>query len=208
MAQDYHKAQRDFQDRFDTRRLADRLAESTSDVIAEPFKKFIEHRDMFFIATANEEGWPEASYKGGEPGFVRVIDEHTIVFPVYNGNGMFLTAGNLEANPRVGLLFIDWENGSRLRMSGHASIDRDDPLIDTYPGAQFVVRVRAREVFANCRRYVHRYELVERSPFVPRADEDPPVPDWKRSEWFEGTLPETDPALDPDRPSAPSVPRF
>lgn len=208
MPQQYHQAQRDFQDRFDTRRLADRLAESTSDVIAGPFKTFIEQRDMFFIATAGEGGWPEASYKGGEPGFVRVIDEHTIVFPVYNGNGMFLTAGNLAVNPRVGLLFIEWESGTRLRMSGHASIDPDDPLTDTYPGAQFVVRVRAREVFANCRRYVHRYELVDRSPFVPQADSDPPVPDWKRDEWFEGTLPGNDPALDRDRPSAPSIPRF
>lgn len=208
MPQQYHQAQRDFQDRFGTRRLADRLAESTSDVIAGPFKTFIEQRDMFFIATAGEDGWPEASYKGGEPGFVRVIDEHTIVFPVYNGNGMFLTAGNLAVNPRVGLLFIEWESGTRLRMSGHASIDPDDPLTDTYPGAQFVVRVRAREVFANCRRYVHRYELVERSPFVPQADSDPPVPDWKRDEWFEATLPENDPALDPDRPSVPSIPRF
>lgn len=99
MPQNYHAAQRAFQDQFDTRRLADRLAESTSDVISERFKAFIEKRDMFFIATAAEDGWPESSYKGGEPGFVRVVDEHTVAFPVYNGNGMFLTAGNLAVNP-------------------------------------------------------------------------------------------------------------
>jgi predicted pyridoxine 5'-phosphate oxidase superfamily flavin-nucleotide-binding protein len=208
MSQQYHTAQRAFQDQFDTRRLADRLAESTSDTIGEAFKAFIEQRDMFFIATSDEEGWPESSYKGGEPGFVRVIDEHTLVFPVYNGNGMFLTAGNLVSNPRVGLLFIDFETGTRLRMSGHASIDPDDPLIATYQGAQFVVRVRAREVFANCRRYVHRYTLVERSRFVPSGDVDPPVPDWKLDPWFDGTLPHDDPALDPDHPSAPSIPKF
>ncbi|HVF53480.1 MAG TPA: pyridoxamine 5'-phosphate oxidase family protein [Actinomycetota bacterium] len=208
MSQDYHEAQREFQDRFDTRRLADRLAESTSDVINERFKAFIEGRDMFFIATASDDGWPEASYKGGDPGFVRVLDEHTIAFPVYNGNGMYLTAGNLAVNPRVGLLFIDWETSTRLRMSGHASIDTDDPLIETYPGAQFVVRVRAREVFANCRRYVHHYQLVERSPFVPRAEVEPPVPDWKLDGWFEGTLPADDPALDPNHASAPSIPQF
>ena len=208
MSQQYHESQRAFQDRFDTRRLADRLAESTSDVIGAPFKAFIEERDMFFIATADEHGWPESSYKGGEPGFVRVVDEHTLVFPVYNGNGMFLTAGNLTVNPRVGLLFVDFETGTRLRMSGHASVDPDDPLTESYPGAQFVVRVRAREVFANCRRYVHHYSLVERSPFVPSADADPPVPDWKLEEWFAGTLPADDPALDPKRPSAPSIPQF
>lgn len=208
VSQQYHAGQRSFQDRFDSRRLADRLAESTSDVIGEPFKTFVEDRDMFFIATANEDGWPEASYKGGEPGFVRVIDDHTLVFPVYNGNGMFLTTGNLAVNPRVGLLFIDFETGTRLRISGHASMDPDDPLTGTYPGAQFVVRVRAREVFANCRRYVHRYTLVERSRFVPSAGTEPPVPDWKLDEWFAGTLPHDDPALDPDHPSAPAVPQF
>jgi predicted pyridoxine 5'-phosphate oxidase superfamily flavin-nucleotide-binding protein len=208
MSQQYHAAQRSFQDRFDTRRLADRLAESTSDVISERYKKFIERRDMFFIATADAEGWPEASYKGGEPGFVRVIDDHTLAFPVYNGNGMYLTAGNLTLNPRVGLLFIDWETGTRLRMSGHASIDPDDPLVSTFPGAQFVVRVRAREVFPNCRRYVHRYKLEQRSPFAPTPGSEPPVPDWKRDEWFAGTLPAGDPALDPKRPSAPSIPQF
>jgi len=208
MSQKYHEAQRKFQERFDTRRLADRLAESTSDVISERFKAFIEKRDMFFIATADEEGWPEASYKGGDPGFVKVLDDHTLAFPVYNGNGMFLTAGNLAVNPRVGLLFIDWEKGTRLRISGHATIDLKDPLIGDFPGAQFVVRVRAREVFANCRRYVHRYKRVDRSPFVPSEKTDPPVPDWKLDEWFEGTLPADDPALDPDRPNAPSIPQF
>lgn len=208
MAQSYHEAQRAFQDQFDTRRLADRLAESTSDVIEERFKRFIEARDMFFIATADEDGWPESSYKGGEPGFVRVVDDHTVAFPVYNGNGMFLTAGNMAVNPRVGLLFVDFETGTRLRMSGHASIDPGDPLVPDYPGAQFVVRVRAREVFANCRRYVHHYRLVERSTFVPVEGANPPVPDWKLDRWFEGTLPRDDPALDPDRPSAPSIPQF
>lgn len=208
MAQEYHGAQRAFQDRFDTSRLADRLAEATSDTISERYRRFIEERDMFFIATANEDGWPECSYKGGEPGFVKVVDKHTIAFPVYNGNGMFLTAGNISVNPRVGLLFIDFEVGTRLRMSGYASIDPDDQLIESYPGAQFVIRVRAREVFPNCRRYVHHYQLVEQSRFVPMGKEDPPVPDWKLDRWFDGTLPHDDPALDPNRPSAPSIPVF
>lgn len=208
MAQHYHAAQRAFQDQFDTRRLADRLAESTTDVIAEPFRRFIESREMFFIATADADGRPECSYKGGDPGFVRVVDDHTLAFPVYNGNGMFLTAGNLAVNPAVGLLFIDFETGTRLRLSGSASIDGQDPLLAEYPGAQFVVRVRAREVFANCRRYVHRYALVERSPFIPADDGGAPVPDWKLDPWFEGTLPEDDPAHDPDRRVAPAIPEF
>ena len=208
MGQDYHSGQREFQDRFDTRRLADRLAEATSDVIDPRFKGFIERRDMFFLATADADGWPEASYKGGAPGFVRVLDEHHLAFPVYNGNGMYLSLGNLAANPRVGMLFIDWETGTRLRLNGHATVAPDDPLIDTYPGAQLVVRVRVRQVFANCRRYVHRQALVQRSPFVPSPDAEAPVPDWKLDEWFEGTLPSNDPALDPHHPTAPSIPQF
>jgi predicted pyridoxine 5'-phosphate oxidase superfamily flavin-nucleotide-binding protein len=204
----YHTAQRAFQDRFDTRRLADRLAESTKLVIEPKHKAFIERRDMFFLATADADGWPQCSYKGGEPGFVRVLDESTLAFPSYDGNGMFLSAGNMRVNPRVGLLFVDFEVGTRLRLNGHASIDDDDPLIPSFPGAKVVVRVTAREVFANCRRYVHRYRLVKRSPFVPSHDVDPPVPDWKLDEWFAGTLPADDPALDAERPSGPSIPQF
>ena len=208
MSQDYHDGQRDLQNRFDTRRLADRLAESTRDFIIPAHKAFIERRDMFFLATANADGWPECSYKGGEPGFVRVLDEHTIAFPLYEGNGMYLSSGNVTVNPKVGLLFIDFEGGTRLRLSGEARIDPADPLITTYPGAQLVVRIRVREIFPNCRRYVHRYRLVERSPFVPDAKGEAPVPDWKRDPWFDGTLPTNDRALDPNRPSAPSIPEF
>jgi uncharacterized protein len=207
MAQTYSEAQRALQERFDTRRLADRLAESTTDRISEPHKAFIEARDMFFIATADAHGWPQVSYKGGDPGFVRVTDERTIAFPVYNGNGMYLTAGNLQANPHVGLLFIDFEGGSRLRMNGIASIDVDD-LAASYPGAELAVRVTAREVFPNCRRYVHRYQHLERSPFIPADELDAPVPDWKLDSWFAGTLPAHDPALDPQRPRERSIPQF
>lgn len=208
MGERYHEGQRALQDRFDTRRLADRLDEATTDLIGDPYRAFIEARDMFFLATTDADGRPQCSYKGGAPGFVRVVDEHTIAFPVYDGNGMFLSTGNLTANPNVGLLFVDFEGGTRLRFNGVASVDEDDPLIDAYPGALMVVRVRATEVFANCRRYVHHYELVERSPFVPTATAEPPVPDWKRDPWFDGTLPEHDPAHDPDRPSGPSLPQF
>jgi predicted pyridoxine 5'-phosphate oxidase superfamily flavin-nucleotide-binding protein len=208
MGQQYHPGQRSLQDRFDTRRLADRLDEATSDEISDAHRRFIEARDMFFLATADAEGRPQCSYKGGNPGFVRVIDPRTIAFPVYDGNGMFLSSGNVAANPQVGLLFIDLEGGSRLRLNGVAGTVDDDPLLGEYPGAQFVVRVRAESVFANCRRYVHRYGLVERSPFVPSMGSDPPVPDWKLDPWFDGTLAEHDPARDPTRRSAPAIPEF
>jgi hypothetical protein len=196
----YHEASRRLQDRFDTRRLADRIEDRiVREVIDADDRAFIEARDMFFIATTDEDGKPQCSYKGGEPGFVRVLDEHTLAFPVYDGNGMFLTAGNLVATGNAGLLFVDFEGRKRLRLNGVASVDDDDPLLAEYPEAQLVVRVRATEVFPNCPRYIHEYRLVKRSRFVPKTDCETPVPKWKQSEWAHDVLPENDPAQDPSR---------
>jgi uncharacterized protein len=197
MSELYHHGSRRLQDRFDTRRLADRLAErKVSDRIDEPDRAFIEGCDMLFLATADAEGRPTCSYKGGEPGFVRVLDERTLAFPSYDGNGMFRSAGNALVNPHVGLLFIRFDLQRRLRLDGDASVDPDDPLRAAWPEAQFVLRVRAREVFPNCPRYIHRMELVERSRFVPRSAAATPVPDWKRSDWARDVLPACDPARD------------
>ena len=195
----YHEGNRELQDRFDTRRLADRIEERiVHDRIDDDDRAFIEARDMFFIATVDEEGRPQCSYKGGDPGFVRVLDERTIAFPVYDGNGMYLTAGNLLATKQVGLLFIDFEGRKRMRLNGVASVADDDPLLAEYPEAQLVVRVAATEVFPNCPRYIHRLQLVERSRFTPRADCEPPVPDWKRREWARNVLAAADPANEPE----------
>ncbi|HSS72627.1 MAG TPA: pyridoxamine 5'-phosphate oxidase family protein [Gaiellaceae bacterium] len=194
----YNEGSRSLQDRFDTRRLADRIDERlVHDVIDEDDRAFVEGCDMFFIATADAEGRPQCSYKGGEPGFVRVVDEHTIAFPVYDGNGMYLTAGNALVNPHVGLLFIDFERRRRMRLNGVASVAQDDPLLAEYPEAQLVVRVRATEVFPNCPRYIHEYRLVERSRFVPREACSTPAPAWKTREWARDVLPHDDPATTP-----------
>ncbi|HWO71202.1 MAG TPA: pyridoxamine 5'-phosphate oxidase family protein, partial [Actinomycetota bacterium] len=177
----------------------DRIAEKiVHDVIAPHEAAFIESRDMFFIATADQEGRPNCSYKGGDPGFVRVVDERTLAFPNYDGNGMYLSMGNVLKNPNVGLLFIDFERGRRMRVNGLASIDENDELMAEYPEAQFVVRVAVREVLPNCPRYIHRYRKVDASEFVPRAGCDTPVPSWKRSDWARDVLPEHDRARDPD----------
>ena len=191
----YHEGSRRLQDRFDTRRLADRLDEvKVRDFIDDRDRAFVQSCDMFFIATADRDGRPNCSYKGGEPGFVRVVDERTVAFPNYDGNGMFVSMGNALVNPHVGLLFISFESGRRMRLNGEASIDEHDELMPAYPDAQFVVRVRAREVFPNCARYIHRYELVERSRFVPHAERETPVPGWKREDWASDVLPADDPA--------------
>jgi predicted pyridoxine 5'-phosphate oxidase superfamily flavin-nucleotide-binding protein len=189
----YHAGNRRLQDRFDTRRLADRLEERVVRTTIDPQDwEFIERADMFFLATADAQGRPTCSYKGGDPGFVRVVDERTIAFPNYDGNGMYLSMGNALVNPHVGLLFIDFERQRRLRLEGVASIDPDDPLLADYPEAQFIVRVRARAVYPNCPRYIHKYQLVERSRYVPRAGCETPVPDWKRRPAFADALPAAD----------------
>ena len=200
MSDIYHDAQRALQDSFDTRRLADRLDESLlHDFLTPSEKDFIEARDMFFLATVDNRGRANCSYKGGNPGFVHVPDEHTVAFPNYNGNGMYLSMGNVIQTGQVGMLFIDFENRQRMRVNGEARIEKDDPLLVEFPEAQFMVRVRVREVFGNCPRYIHKLQLIERSPFVPRGGCPTPVPGWKKGEWVADVLPENDPAREDDQ---------
>ena len=202
MSEMYHDGHRELQQRFDTTRLADFFEDLAEDFINDDRRRYIEARDMFFLATVDPDGRPNCSYKGGAPGFVRVVDEHTIAFPSYDGNGMYLSMGNIAETAEVGLLFIDFEQQQRMRLNGTASIDLDDPLLAEYPEAQFIVRVRVREVFANCPRYIHKLTLVERSVFVPEAERQTPVAAWKAGVAAgDGAekLPQGDPALDGDR---------
>ncbi|MBA4179782.1 MAG: pyridoxamine 5'-phosphate oxidase [Anaerolinea sp.] len=184
----YHEGERELQKRFDSERLAGAMQKRViHESISESDRAFIEARDMFFLASVSADGGVDCSYKGGEPGFVKVLDEHTVAFPNYDGNGMFMSAGNILTNPKVGVLFIDFENQWRMRLNGSASIDFDDPLKGEWPEAMFVVRVRAEEVFPNCPRYIHKMQLVERSGYVPKAECRTPDPDWK--DHFEDALP-------------------
>lgn len=193
----YSDPQRVLQDHFDSRRLADRISDLlVHDAIDPGTAAFIEARDMMFVASVDATGQPTCSYKGGDPGFVRVLDARTLAFPSYDGNGMFLTLGNVSETSRLGLLFIDFENPSRVRVHGDATVSTDDPLIESWPGAQAVVRVTVSEVFPNCPRYIHPMREVQRSPFVPRDGATPPVPGWKRAPWACDVLPADDPAHD------------
>jgi predicted pyridoxine 5'-phosphate oxidase superfamily flavin-nucleotide-binding protein len=186
----YHEGSRHLQDRFDSRRIADRLVEVLHrTTFSDEDREFIESRAMFFLATSDSAGWPDCSYKGGHPGFVRVIDPGTLAFPSYDGNGMFKSLGNVMQNPRVGLLFMDFERPRRLRVNGSASIDFEDPLRSSFAGAQLVVRVRAAHIFPNCPRYIHRMSLESISEYAPERDRDPPVPAWKQMDSFKDYLP-------------------
>lgn len=191
----YPPASRALQDQFDTRRLADRLAEvKVHDCFTDDDRVFLEGVNMFFLATVDAMGQPTCSYKGGDPGFVTVVDDRTLAFPNYDGNGMYLSMGNVDATRRVGLLFIDFERQRRVRVDGTAELRYDDPLLSRYPEAQFIVRVHADRIYPNCPRYIHKYQLVERSAFVPRTGVSTPVPGWKQTEWARDVLPAGDPA--------------
>jgi len=186
----YHEGQRSLQDRFDSRRLADRIESVLClDALGPDERAFLEGLDMFFLATADARGRPTCSYKGGDPGFVRALDEGTLAFPLYDGNGMFLSAGNVLVNPEVGLLFVDFARGRRLRVEGTATVDAEDPLCSAWPGARLVMRVRVRHAYPNCTRYIHRMRTEQRSEYVPREGCEPPVPGWKRADWANDVLP-------------------
>jgi predicted pyridoxine 5'-phosphate oxidase superfamily flavin-nucleotide-binding protein len=191
----YGDSHRRLQRRFDTERLADRIEQRLfRAALTDDDKAFVERLDLFFLATVNVNGEPSCSYKGGDPGFVRVLDPTTLVFPNYDGNGMFLSMGNLQATQNVGMLFIDLVTPKRLRVNGAARIEPASFASPAYAEAQFVVVVGVREVFPNCPRYIHKFALVERSAFVPHADVETPVPGWKQMDWARDVLPKGDPA--------------
>src|SRR5262245_6460918 len=186
----YGQQHRELQDAFNTRKLADRIeqiacrtefdADSTG---------FIEAMDMFFLATVDHNGRPTVSYKGGDPGFVKILDSTTLIFPSYDGNGMFLSMGNLALHREVGMLFISFERPHRLRLQGTATISRDDPALKQYyKEADLVVRVKLSELWQNCPRYVHRYEKVQASRYVPRETHETPLAEWKRVDAVQDVL--------------------
>jgi len=187
----YGDEHRSLQDRFDSRALADRLeALTVQPVIDEVAKAFIESRAFFFLSTVNHDGHPTVSHKGGAPGFVRVLDDRTLVFPSYDGNGMFLSMGNIAGDGRIGLLFIDFETPHRVRVHAHAEVLSDDPLLDDYPGADLVVRAVVTDSFINCPRYITSNASSEPAKHVPDADGAAPLATWKRLDLLQDALPE------------------
>ena len=187
----YHDGNRRLQDRFDSRRIADRLEEKlTRFGFTESDRAFIEGANAFFLATADAEGRPDCSFKGGVAGFVRVVGDDELAFPDYDGNGMFKSLGNILVNPAVGLLFIDMaEKPRRLRVNGTARVLDDDPLMQRFAGAQLLVRVKARAIFPNCPRYIAPPGTPEPSIYAPRPGHEPPEPAWKGFEDFKDVVP-------------------
>jgi len=181
----YHDGNRALQDAFDSRRIADRLEQvTTRTAFTASDTAFIEKAILFFLATADAEGRPDVSHKGGPPGFVRITGPSELAFPDYDGNGMFKSLGNVAVNPHVGLLFIDFERPRRLRVNGAATVSRDDPLMASAVGAQLIVRVTAKAIFPNCPRYIPTMRLAEPSLYTPKPGEAPVEPAWKSAPEF------------------------
>jgi len=176
----YHEANRALQDQFKSRAIADRLEEKLARTeFTGDDRAYIESAYLFFLATADAEGRPDCSFKGGPRGFVRVTAPNEIIFPDYDGNGMFKSLGNIDANPNVGLLFIDFEKPRRLRVNGTAKVNRNDPLLAQTTGAQLIVRVTATAIFPNCPRYIPAMNVVTPSKYTPAAGVVPEEPGWK-----------------------------
>jgi predicted pyridoxine 5'-phosphate oxidase superfamily flavin-nucleotide-binding protein len=162
-----HPGEIAIQTRAGSRLIGRRIIEHIRDVLGVGFKEFIEAQCLFFLATADDEGRLDCNFRGGPPGFVRVVDDRTLLFPDYNGNGSFMSLGNLAVNPRVGMLFIDFEHQRRVRVNGRAEILDDPDMVSRFPGAERIVSVTVEQAFPNCSRYIPR--------MVPIG---PPPKDW------------------------------
>jgi predicted pyridoxine 5'-phosphate oxidase superfamily flavin-nucleotide-binding protein len=185
----YSREHHALQERFGTEKLADMLDTNwVHAALSDEESAFIESRDMLFLSTVDPDGNPTVSYKGGPTGFVKVLDPSTVAFPGYDGNGMFLSMGNIGGQGKVGLLFIDFETPNRLRLQGDARVVFDDPLMAAYAEAQYIVRVEITKAWINCPRYIHRYTKGDQSRYVPRADRETPLASWKRLEMVRDVL--------------------
>jgi predicted pyridoxine 5'-phosphate oxidase superfamily flavin-nucleotide-binding protein len=187
----YHEGQRELQDRFASRALADRLDQKLNrKQFTDSDKAFVEQSPFFFLATADVQGRPDCSFKGGMPGFVRVAAPDLLVFPDYDGNGMFRSLGNIRVNPHVGMLFLRvGDKPGRLRINGTAEIAFEDPALESFAGAQMLIKVTPLDIFPNCPRYIPTLEMTEPSIYAPRPDTDPVEPAWKGFDDFKDVVP-------------------
>ncbi len=186
----YTDSQKAMQTRFDSEPLAQTVAAAimVDELDMDMHVPFITSRDFFFLSTVNERGEPTVSYKGGPVGIVSVLDPSTLIFPNYDGNGMFLSMGNIDATAKIGMLFIDFETPNRIRVQATASVTEDDPELSRYPGATMIVRAKVDKVYLNCARLIHKHTRVETSPYVPDAEGNQPYPSWKRIDLVQDSL--------------------
>lgn len=187
----FHDGNREMQAKFGSTALADKLVERLRhSAFTDDDKAFIESLEYFFLATSAPDGQPDCSFKGGAPGFVRVLAPNLLVWPDYDGNGMFKSLGNIAAHPQVGLLFIRMgETPKRLRVNGRASVAFADPLMPQFSGAQAIIRFTPVDIFPNCPRYIPDPAQAKPSPYIPHSDKPPVEPGWKSNEAWKDLVP-------------------
>lgn len=182
------------QKRFDTAALAAaELQAIVHDQLSPWDRSVIEDAEMFWLATVDPKGSPTVSYKGGAPGFVKIPDDSSLVFPSFDGNGMFYSMGNIAATAQVGMLFMNFQRPNRLRVQGSAQLTHDPTIVGLWPGAQFAVRVAITALITNCPRYIPRMQRMEPSRYVPDPQTgEQPIPGWKRIDAIQAVLPQRD----------------
>ncbi len=137
--------------------------------LTEKQQDWIAQADTFFIASYHLEGGADASHRGGRPGFVKVLDGNRLIFPDYSGNKMFMTLGNLEANPNSGLLFLNFETGSVVQLTGKAQIEWDGEIVEQFAGAERAITFQIEEVRELANALPREWHFLNYSPFNPVA---------------------------------------
>ena len=181
-----NRGERHLQDTLGTRQRADAFQNRQNlPYLSAPMQAFIGRQTMLFLATADSSGDCDNTFRAGPPGFVRVLDDHHLTWPEYRGNGVMASLGNINENPRVGLLFIDFHQVIGLHVNATAEIV-DNPAVrddDTPPGrrARLWVVARVQEAYIHCAKHIPR--LVE----IPRQRGRQPVGEHpKKSDYFVG----------------------
>lgn len=135
--------------------------------------EFIARQEMLFIATSDSKGECDSSFRAGPPGFVHVVDEQTLVYPEYRGNGVFASAGNIMENPHIGLMFLDFQRDRiGLHVNGRARLVEDDTLRGHVRGlprpevpgqrAMMWTMVHIEEAYIHCRKHIPHLRKVGR----------------------------------------------
>jgi uncharacterized protein len=184
----------ELQKRFDTQALAAaELQVIVHDALSPGDRAFIAQAEMFWLASVDPAGSPTVSFKGGAPGFVQMPDDKTLLFPCFDGNGMFFSTGNIASTSHIGLLFMDFVTPSRLRVQGDAQLSDEPAIVGLWPGAQFAVKVAITALITNCPRYIPRMQRLQGSRYVPDTQTgQQPIPGWKRIDAIQGVLPQRD----------------
>ena len=153
---DFHPGEIAAQERWQTTHIWDKARRSRLllDHLPEVFHARITNAPFFFLATSDDNGYCDCSFKGGGPGLIRIIDNTRLAFPDYDGNGAFMSVGNILRNPHVGILFIDFTDGARLRVNGRASVHEEGEIREWFPDQPRVILVEIEQVVPNCAAHV------------------------------------------------------